>query len=286
VNVNKKYKDSMFSALFSEPEALRELYSAIEGIPLNPDSPIAINTLSEALFMEQINDISFTIGNKLVILIEHQSTINPNMPVRLLIYLGRVYEKILAEENLYSEKALVIPRPEFIVLYNGKTPCPDVQALRLSDLFAPLEGLKPESTPAMDIRVTVYNINRGHNEDKVRHSEILSGYSVFVEQMRENLDKEKMSLSDAMEATIAYCIDHTILSDFLRKYGAEVRNMVLTEWKTEKAKEVWQKEAREDGRVEGREEVARNLLGMGLTPEQVAMGTGLAIDAVREFSAR
>jgi len=83
-NVNKKHKSSVFSTLFSEPETLREVYSAIEGIDIPKDAIIDINTLSDAIYMKQINDISFTINNRLVVLIEHQSTINFNVPVRLL----------------------------------------------------------------------------------------------------------------------------------------------------------------------------------------------------------
>ena len=94
MGANIRYKDSLFSFLFSDPNILRELYCALEGVTLPEDVPVTINTLQEALFIERINDISFEIGGKLVILIEHQSTINPNMALRLLMYIARVYEKI------------------------------------------------------------------------------------------------------------------------------------------------------------------------------------------------
>jgi hypothetical protein len=112
MGANTKYKDSLFSFLFSDPAALRELYSALEGITLPPDVPITVNTLRDVLFMERINDISFTIDDKLVILLEHQSTINPNMALRLLMYIARIYEKILGDKNLYTTKAIPIPRAE------------------------------------------------------------------------------------------------------------------------------------------------------------------------------
>jgi hypothetical protein len=113
MGVNKKYKDSLFSWLFSDPDTLRELYGAIEGVRVDPALPITINTLEGVLFMERMNDISFEIGGKLVVLIEHQSTINPNMALRLLMYVARVYEKIIGSENIYSETKLLIPQPEF-----------------------------------------------------------------------------------------------------------------------------------------------------------------------------
>ena len=142
MNVNRKHKDSVFSALFSDPEILRELYSAIEGVDIPPDAIININTLSEALFMRQINDVSFTIDDKIVILIEHQSTINENIPLRILMYIARVYEKIIEKKNIYHRKILKIPAPHFIVLYNGKEECPEHQELRLSTAFKDTAKLK------------------------------------------------------------------------------------------------------------------------------------------------
>jgi hypothetical protein len=103
---NRTYKDSVFSLLFANPETLRELYGAIEGITLPPDIPVTINTLEDALYKALINDISFMIGDKLVVLIEHQSTINPNMPLRLLLYIARLYEKITGSDDLYRTSAV------------------------------------------------------------------------------------------------------------------------------------------------------------------------------------
>jgi hypothetical protein len=161
MGINNQYKDSVFSLLFSDEDILRDLYSVLEGIPLDPSVKIEINTLSNVLFMEQINDISFTVDNKLVLLIEHQSTINPNMPLRLLMYIARVYEKITGSKNIYSGKKLSIPRPEFIVLYNGTFPYPDEKTLKLSDSFedpASL-GLSKNALPELELTVKVYKIN-------------------------------------------------------------------------------------------------------------------------------
>ena len=88
MSANVKFKASLFTFLFSEPEVLRELYSALEGVSLPPDVPVTINTLEDVLFMDRVNDISFEIGGKLVVLIEHQSTINPNIALRLLMYIA------------------------------------------------------------------------------------------------------------------------------------------------------------------------------------------------------
>jgi len=117
MKTNKKFKNSVFTKLFADPSLLRDLYCALKGVSLPPDVPVSINTLENVLYMDFYNDISFEIGGKLVVLIEHQSTINPNMALRLYIYHSHVLEKIIENKNMYSEKKLSIPWPEFYILY-------------------------------------------------------------------------------------------------------------------------------------------------------------------------
>jgi len=131
--------------------------------------------------MQQINDLSFTIDDRVVILMEHQSTINNNVPVRLLMYIARVYEKILDREKLYQKKLVKIPAPEFIVLYNGNDPFPDHKELRLSAAFKnPENGCFP-----LELVVQVYNINHGRNTQILARSKTLDSYSIFMWKIRE-----------------------------------------------------------------------------------------------------
>jgi len=106
---NIKYKDSVFSLLFSNPDILRELYGALEGVDLPQDLPVTINTLQDVLYMDRINDISFEVDGKLIVLMEHQSTVSPNIPLRILLYIARLYEKILAGKSIYTSKRISIP---------------------------------------------------------------------------------------------------------------------------------------------------------------------------------
>ncbi|MDR0442697.1 MAG: Rpn family recombination-promoting nuclease/putative transposase [Treponema sp.] len=272
MSVNAKHKDSVFSSLFSDPDALRELYCAIEGIDLPPDTPIDINTLSDVLYMDQINDVSFTIDNRLVVLIEHQSTINRNMPLRLLIYIARVYEKIIDRRKLYQRNPEKIPAPEFIVLYNGKAPQPDYETLKLSDAFKDGGSLRsvPNLPPALELVVQVYNINKGHNTAITAKSATLGGYSVFVDKIREY--KQSMPNEEAMKATIKYCMDNNVLKPFLETHSTEVFNMLLTEWNTEEAKEVWFEEGLVEGMEKGMEkgiQYVMRLFDQGLSAAEV-----------------
>ena len=255
MEVNTKYKDSVFSFLFSNPEALRELYSALEGVTLPPDAPVSINTLSDVLYMGQVNDISFTIDNRLVVLLEHQSTINPNMPLRLLIYIARVYEKIIDRRKAYRTGLEKIPSPEFIVLYNGVKPYPERAELRLSDAFkdaADLKSAAGSSAAALELVVKVYNINKGYNTDLARKSRTLEGYSEFVERIREN--GKTMAKEESVKAAIKQCIEKNILRTFLETNSSEVMNMLITEWDLDEAIAVNREEAWAEGREEGREE--------------------------------
>jgi len=276
-NVNRNHKNSVFSSLFSNPDVLRELYSAIEGIPIPQDIPININTLTDILYKGQINDVSFLIDNRLVVLIEHQSTINNNIPLRLLMYIARIYEKIIKRRKRYQNKLEKIPRPEFIVLYNGKYKYPDYKALKLSDAFKDIEGLKLADNNEMPLEliVHVYNINHGHNSEILKKSETLDGYSMFINKIREYQKQEK-SLEKTFRSAINYCIKNNILKDYLEAHASEVLNMLLGEWNQEEAIEVAREEALEDGIEIGMEkgqEKSRQyfleLLNQGLTIEEI-----------------
>ncbi|MDR1144367.1 MAG: Rpn family recombination-promoting nuclease/putative transposase [Spirochaetaceae bacterium] len=294
MGANTRYKDSVFSFLFSNPDTLRELYGAITGIELPPDAAVTINTLEDVLYKSLLNDISFEVDHKLVVLVEHQSTVNPNMAIRLLMYIARIYEKITSGRNMYGSKKLFVPRPEFIVLYNGKAPYPDEAVLNLSEGFEGTEdlGIPDNGVPALELTVKVYNINRGHNEGIIRRSETLKGYSEFIAKVRE-LEALNREREDAMEGAIRWCIANNILRVFFESHGTEVINMLMTEWKLEEAlvvereegrEEGWEKgreEGREKGREEGLGESVKNLLDFGMSPEQISRALKLPLDVVQ-----
>lgn len=262
---NREYKDSVFSWLFSEPNTLRELYGALAGVTLSPDIPITINTLQGVLFKARVNDISFEIAGRVIVLIEHQSTINDNMPLRLLLYIARVYETITGEKDLYREKQIPLPVPEFIVLYNGTAPYPDEKTIRLSDAFRdPGElGLARNDALSLELIVKVYNINHGHNGPILTRCKTLEGYSAFIAKVREYEQKLKVR-DDAMRLAVKDCIEHNILKEFLETHATEVINMLMTEWNWDDAKEVWF----EEGLEKGRDQVF-TLIEQGYTLEQI-----------------
>ncbi|GHV95640.1 hypothetical protein AGMMS50293_19600 [Spirochaetia bacterium] len=270
---NREYKSSVFSLLFSNPDILRELYSALEGITLPPTVSIIINTLEDAMFMKRINDLSFTIGKKLVVLIEYQSTINPNMPLRILMYIARIYEKIVESSNIYARGLIKIPRPELIVLYDGPDTDWDTQELKLSDAFEDVSELGIDNTkpPPLELSAVVYNINQGHNKAILQRSETLNGYSAFIDKVRE-FNNEPGNLKTAIKKAAEYCIERNILKSFLKTHSSEVINMLFAEWKDEEALEYRLNEGIGIGTVKGRNEernMVLELIKQGYTVEQI-----------------
>jgi len=279
-NVNRKHKDSVFSLLFGSPEILRELYSAIEGVEVPTDAIVDINTLSDALFMTKINDLSFTINDKIVVLIEHQSTISQNIPLRLLMYISRVYEKIIESKNIYHRKLIKIPTPEFIVLYNGKENCPDHQVLKLSTAFKDISGLKLLENAELPLELVahIYNIKPGHNSEILEKCITLNNYSILIGKINEY--NVYMPLAEAVKKAVLYCIEHNILKEFLEDNSSEVFNMLTDDITIEEIAEIRAEEAREEGieigiekgRVEAHEEDRKffiNLLDQGLSVEEI-----------------
>jgi hypothetical protein len=235
----RNHKDSVFTMLFSEKDALLEAYNAITGKNYPQDTEVEIITLSDAMFLNQLNDIAFVIEKKLVVLMEHQSSRNENIPLRMLLYMAREYELITSSKDLHREKQIKIPAPEFIVLYNGKKEAPDYEELRLSDSYE----VKNE-TCNLELVAKIYNINKGHNAEIAKRSANLSGYSEFVAEIKEN--SKTMSLSESIKAAIKTCVGKNILVSFLKRNCSEVENMLLSEWNMEEALEVAKEESREE----------------------------------------
>jgi len=265
MGINREYKSSVFSLLFGEEQEFKALCEAIFNVKLPPDTHVEINTLETALFRDRINDLSAVLGGKIIVIIEHQSTITPNMPLRLLSYIARLYEKINAGKNsvLYGRKELKIPVPEIIVLYNGVESYPDYIEIRLSDLFedASILGIAKDITPDLELIAHVYNINAGHNEWLLKKDATLESYTVFIDKVRafqtELFDSRKPKdflpeeLAEikrlAMERAIKWCIAQNKLKKFLETHSTEVINMLFNEWNLEDALVVEREEGREEG---------------------------------------
>lgn len=243
--VKRAYKDTMFRMLFTEKENLLSLYNAINGTHYTDADDLEMNTLENAIYMGYKNDISFVINLQLY-LYEHQSTINPNMPLRDLFYVSEILQDITKGVDLYSSSLQQIPTPEFVMFYNGREEKPERWKLKLSDAFQ-----RQVEEPKLELVVTVLNINLGKNKKVMEACKALKDYALFVQKMRTYV--ETMTLEEAAERTIEECVREDVLADFLEKHRAEAKNMCrcLYEYDEEKHIREERKIAREKGWNEG-----------------------------------
>ena len=248
---NQEYRDSVFRTIFNNKQRALELYNILYETDYDNPEMVKLITLEDVLFTPRKNDLAFLMEDKFIIVIEHQSTINENMPIRLLLYIARLYEKILASENIYRRKQISLPTPEFIVLYNGEDNLcihrkkVTEKILKLSDAFK--EKLK--DIP-LELMVKVIDIRYSSQHKILQQRSILKEYSEFVEVVYEEqkIEEEK---EKAFQKAIKKCIERNILKEFLERNSSEVLNMLTLEYNEEVAKRIEREEAREEGREEG-----------------------------------
>ena len=282
--VNRNYKDTVFRMLFSDRKNLLSLYNAVNQKHYTDPEDLEIVTLENAIYMGMKNDLAFIIDTNLY-LYEHQSTYNPNMPLRDLFYISNEYQKLLDKKSLYSSSLQKIPAPNFIELYNGTDTLSDFSEHRLSSAFENLSG-----EPKLELIVTVLNINEGHNALLMEHCQTLKEYSQYVAKVRKYA--AGMPLDQAVKYAVDECIKENILADFLRKNRAEVISMSIFEYDKEEEEKKLRKAEYEAGVEAGEKSgiqkgvlnTARHLLELNLLSlENISRATGLSIDELKEL---
>lgn len=239
---NRKYKDSVFTALFGSKENLLELYKVLhpEDTEVTTEDIEKI-ALENVLLIRRYNDAAMGIRDKLIILSEHQSTINPNMPVRILLYIAEEYEKIIKKngdyKSLYSSKLITLPAPEFYVVYTGNKECGDY--MHLTDAFP--DEYRNNSFLELDIKVI-------KNEDK---NNILGGYIAFVKKAEKLKRTQGYTFTKALKEAVEWCREENILAGFIEERSGEIMSLMLEEWNIEDAIKYNREEGRQEGRQEG-----------------------------------
>ena len=223
---NRRYKDSVFVDLFSEDKTAKEnflsLYNALHGTSLDTSTELKPLKLEQAMYTKLSNDVSCLIDNKIIVLAEHQSTINENMPLRCLQYVARLYEQIQDPKAKYYRTLQKIPTPEFYVFYNGTAKYPAQKTLKLSDAYL----VKPKHEP-LELTVRVFNINTDKANNILTECKPLEEYSLFVETVRRHTANDK---EQGFENAIKECIQNGILKEYLQRKSREVINMLLAEY--------------------------------------------------------
>ena len=257
IKPNREYRNSVFVDLFSGQGAFSvkniiSLYNALHDEKIDEKTMVKFIFLANVLYHKLKNDVSCIINGKILVLIEHQSTINENMPLRCLEYVVELYKQILDAESKYGKKLIKIPTPEFYVLYNGTAQYKARETLCLSKAF-----MQEQKDFKLELKVEVININHPDNKDFLSSCEILKQYKEFVDKVVEFTSEYGRA---GFDMAIEYCIKNGILEPYLKENSKEVRNMLTTEYNYETELKVVRREAREEGirrgirkgRMEGR----------------------------------
>ena len=257
---SKQYKDTFIRRLLSEKHRAIEVANALLDENFDENIAVSFHNLTDSL-LERYNDIAFNIGNTCLIIIEHQSTINPNMAIRLLGYFSNLlFTYYVQMEKLYSQKLFKIPTPVFYVLYNGKEKL-KIDVLRLSDSFY------FDHEFSIEVTVKIIDINRETNHPILTKSESLQGYAYLIAAIRKFLSQGE-TRDEAVKKAIDECIQLNILADFLQDNFKEAINMLSLEYDREAEFEVlrreYREEGREKGRQEGRQEGREEGIGLGI----------------------
>jgi len=289
-SANREIKDGVFKLLFENKENAAELYYALTGIECTPDE-IKIITITTVVSGEMKNDLAFVVKDKVLFAGEHQSTPNINMPVRMLMYLGQLYERLIKEKKdeeenfLYSNNLLELPKPEFAVFYNGIPKRPELEILKLSKAFGEGDNGTPKednSLGLLRLEVPVYNINKGMNTELFKKGNKLRQYSEFIAKLRE-LQKVYSDYEKAVQEAVIYCIDNDILSEFLRENGGKIVSILTTEYNAEAHRRVFARDYAQE-KVEERDmEYAKKMLKRNRPIEEIVEDTGLSLEAIREI---
>ena len=285
---NRKYKDSVFTDLFgSDRDAKKnfiELYNALSGndFKLN-EVELERKIIEQTLYKTFNNDVSWEINGKLIVLVEHQSTVNENMPLRCLEYVTRIYEGIVPVKARYAEKVYKLPNPDFYVVYVGKKELPEEQELRLSDAFYTKDSSK------LELVVTVKNCSSSKLLPVVKKCSILKQYCLFIEIVEHNYNKlfPKKSFKKAIEIAM----EQGILKDYLDRKSREVINMLCAKYDYKMDIAVKQEEAREEGIAIGMQEgaqqkaleLAKSFYSNGASVELIAKSLGMTVEQVEKI---
>ena len=297
----RNHKDSTFCLLFSEPARAIELYNAVTGENLPPDTELTYTTLKNAIYIDRNNDLSFVVKDRYLVMSECQSTINRNIPMRCLGYVNRTLENLAGREVLYGRNLVKFPAPEFYLFYVGKEPW-DRKTLRLSESF-----LVDPKENSLELVVNLINLSYTETSEILQRSPSLLGYSKLLYHIQEELSANGGDLKQAIDTAVKACMDEGLIADFLHKHSKEVTGMLFEEITVEEFAEIRAREAYADGekagydkgekagRAEGeksglargaaqeKREIAKTMKAKGLEIAMIAELTGLTSEEIAEL---
>lgn len=283
-NANKQYRDTVFRDYFNNQKRLLSLCNAVLETKYTNEKEVEINTLEGSFFSGQKNDVSCLLRNNFLVMVEHQSSSNPNMPFRFLSYVAQLFNNMVKDkEKIYVNEEIELPDPQFFVFYDGNKKEPIAQELRLSDCLC-------GTSHKLELIVNVYNVNYGLEQPLFERCQYLRDYSTLVGKVKQGI-KAGMTRRQAIIEAIEWCVKNGIMGDYLPTKRDEVFGMLDFQWDFDEAKVAWEHKAareREEGiklgRIEGVESIVINMLHNGRTVEEIHKDTKLPIERINELA--
>lgn len=269
--VNKKYKDRLFSFIFGNAgrkDWTLSLYNAVNGSSYTNPEDVVLMTMEDVLYMGMKNDLSFLVADT-ANMYEQQSTYNPNMPVRKLMYAARMYDRYIHMNklNIYSTKQIQLPVPKLVTFYNGKDDRED-SVLELKDAFRTEDRKSVSAEPDIYVRVRMININYGKNRELMNACQPLSDYAWFIAEIRRY--NETMPIESAIDNALDNMPEESTIKEFLIANRAEVKQMCITEYNEAETMEQFRKEGREEGEQLHLIKIIYKKMLKGRTSEEIA----------------
>lgn len=272
VKPKRNYKARLFEKIFSDKKELLGLYNAVNKTHYTNPEELEINTLENAIYLSMYNDISFVIASKLS-LYEQQSTYNPNLPLRFLLYISDLYSGMTSSENLYGTRLIKLPPPRFIIFYNGEAEYEERKTLKLSDAYK-----RKEDNPSLELQAEFININPGKNKELLKACKTLSDYSEYTSKVRKYA--KKMEIQEAVERAVKECIQEGILADFLERHRAEAIAVSIYEYNEDRQRQLDRKEGMELGMDQQKLEDVKKVIDL-LDEEIIAERFGMPLELVK-----
>lgn len=247
-SVLRTHKDTLFRFIFRDKAKLLNLYNALNDSAYQDTDELTVTTLENILYIGYKNDLSFLI-DWVMFLGEHQSTWNPNMCLRGMLYFSRLYREYIEthEYDMYGNEQIPLPFPQYTIFYNGTEPRPDRSEIRMSDAFQLPAGWSARTiVPALECRALVLNVNYGHNQRLMENCRPLMEYAVFIHYIRANIAAGH-PLRKSVDLAVDQCLHENILTDILKVHRKEVVELYLIDFDAELHDRTLRREGRKAG---------------------------------------
>ena len=260
-HVNRNTKDSIFCDLFSRPEYCLQLYQVLH--PEDKDvkaENITLVTLSSLMMQNRYNDLGILVRDRLLVLVEAQSSFTVNILVRFLLYLGDTYNRYITKENLnvYGTKKVKLPVPELYVIYHGERGNKPDEITLSKDIF----GIEDPNNIFVDVKAKIiYDSTPG---------DIINQFVTFARVFDRQV-QEYGRTREAVEETLRICRDQDVLKEYLK--DEEAATIMFTLLDEQRARKFWEEELLQEGRAEGRKEGRAEGRAEGMVKGESRLGT-------------